>query len=238
MRPPDSIQERSYRYLSYIQALFISVLIVVNLVAANKVAKLNINYYFSSFNFEFTAGLLFFPISYLIGNILTEVYGYAASRKVIWSGFVCLLLANLMIKIILAIPPAESWGLQDSYQEVFASSLRISLSSMVAYACGEFINSYSLAKFKILTNGSYLWSRTIGSTVLGEAVDTIIFYPLAFGGVWDASLMLSVMQNNYLTKVIWEILATPLTYLIVDFLKKAEKVDFFDRKTDFSPWKL
>jgi len=238
------INQRNYQYLGYIQAIFVSVLIIVNLVAANKIGKFtlfnpaSIFGFSKSFSFEFTAGLLFFPISYLIGNILTEVYGYSASRRVIWSGFGCLILVNLMIQIILMVPPAQSWELQSSYQEVFSSSFRISLSSMLAYAAGEFVNSYSLAKFKLITNGAHLWTRTIGSTILGEAIDTLIFYPLAFGGDWTLNLMIIVMKNNYIAKVVWEIFATPLTYFIVDFLKKSEQEDFFDRKTNFSPWKL
>lgn len=227
---------KNYKYLPYIQALFITVLLIVNLVAAGKVTF----FQFKEFSFPFGAGILFFPISYLIGDLLTEVYGYAPTRRVIWTSFAVLILANIMVQLILLMPPDQSWPHQKAYQEVFSTSWRLAFSSIIAFSAGEFTNSFVLAKLKVLTNGSKLWARTIGSTICGEAIDTLIFYPLAFFGNPDFSvlLILSLMKVNYICKIVWEVLATPLTYLIVNWLKKAEHEDYFDRKTDFNPFKL
>ncbi len=227
---------RDYKYLPYIQALFITVLLIVNLVAAGKVTLFE----FKQISFPFGTGILFFPISYLIGDLLTEVYGYAPTRKVIWTGFGVLILANLMVQLILLMPAAPSWPHQKAYQEVFAISWRLAFASIIAFSAGEFTNSFVLAKLKILTNGASLWIRTIGSTICGEAIDTLIFYPLAFLGNPDfpLSLIYSLMIINYMCKILWEVLATPLTYLVINWLKKSEHEDHFDRQTDFNPFKL
>jgi uncharacterized integral membrane protein (TIGR00697 family) len=179
---------------------------------------------------------VFFPLSYLFGDILTEVYGYARSRRVIWIGFAALTFATLMTWVVLALPPAApAWPHQQSWETVFANSPRIVAASLLAFLIGEWVNSVVLAKMKIMTQGRHLWSRTIGSTVAGEAVDSLMFYPLAFLGVWTVDLVLRVMLANYLLKVGTEVVLTPVTYRVVAFLKRAEQEDFYDVGTNFSP---
>ncbi len=222
--------QRSYRYFDLVMAAFVTVLLCADVIGAGKVARL--------WGFTFGAGVLFFPISYLFGDVLTEVYGYARARKVVWAGFAALAFASFMSWAILAFPPAPGWHDQPAYVAVFGSTPRIVLASLVAYFCGEFCNSYVLAKMKIVTEGHLLWSRTIGSTIVGEAVDSAVFYPLAFLGVWEQDLVLRVMLSNYVLKVGWEVVMTPFTYRIVNFLKRAESEDYFDRHTNFTPFSL
>ena len=188
--------------------------------------------------FTFGAGVLFFPISYIFGDILTEVYGYARSRKVIWAGFTGMLFATLMTTVVLKLPPAQGWVHQEAFETVFGSTPRIVLASLVAFFSGEFCNSFVLAKMKILTAGKHLWMRTIGSTLVGEGVDCLLFYPIAFLGTWPNELVLQVMISNYFIKVAWEVINTPITYRIVAFLKKAEKEDYYDRNTNFTPFSI
>ncbi len=188
--------------------------------------------------FAFGAGNLFFPLSYLFGDVLTEVYGYARSRKVVWAGFVALLFASFMSFVVVNLPPATGWEGQEVIEKAFGSTWRIALASLVGYFFGEFMNSVTLAKMKVWTGGKLLAARTIGSTVVGEAADTLVFYPLAFYAVWPDSLLLSVMAANYVIKVSWEVVMTPVTYQIVGALKRAENEDFFDRETDFTPFSL
>ena len=157
--------------------------------------------------FTFGAGVLFFPISYVFGDILTEVYGYARARRVIWSGLTALIFASLMATLVVKLPPAPDWNGQNAYESIFGQTPRIVLASITAFFCGEFANSYTLAKMKIWTNGKALWSRIVGSTVVGEGVDSLVFYPCAFLGVWDTQLVITVMVSNYALKVLWEILA-------------------------------
>ena len=188
----------------------------------------------------FGAGVLFFPISYVFGDILTEVYGYARARRVIWAGFAGLGFASFMATVVVALPPAPFWPHQGAYEIAFGNTSRIVAASMFAYFCGEFVNSYVLAKMKVATQGRWLWTRTIGSTIAGEAVDSTLFYPLAFYGagiIPDDKLPL-VMAAQFVTKVGVEILFTPLTYRIVGFLKRVEQEDHYDRNTDFSPFTL
>jgi uncharacterized integral membrane protein (TIGR00697 family) len=211
-------------------AAFVTVLLCANVIGAAKVAEIG--------GFKFGAGVLFFPISYIFGDVLTEVYGYARARRVVWAGFAALIFASVMSAAILAFPPAQGWPHQAAYETVFGSTPRIVLASLVAYFCGEFCNSYVLARMKVWTEGRKLWGRTIGSTIVGEAVDSLVFYPLAFLGNWSPSLVLSVMTANYLLKVGWEVVMTPFTYRIVNFLKQAESEDYFDRTTDFTPFSL
>lgn len=211
-------------------AAFVTVLLCANVIGAAKVAQIG--------NFVFGAGVLFFPISYVFGDILTEVYGYARARKVVWAGFGALAFASFMSWAILAFPPAPDWPHQAAYEAVFGSTPRIVLASLVAYFSGEFCNSYVLAKMKVASGGRRLWTRTIGSTIVGEAVDSAIFYPVAFIWVWEADLLWRVMVSNYLLKVLWETVMTPLTYRIVNSLKRAESEDYFDRNTDFTPFSL
>jgi uncharacterized integral membrane protein (TIGR00697 family) len=221
---------RTYKYYDLVMAAFVTVLLCANLIGASKVATL--------FGFNFGAGVLFFPISYIFGDVLTEVYGYARSRRVVWAGFGALLFASFMSLVVLAFPPATTWTHQEAFETVFGSTWRISLASMLAYLCGEFCNSFVLAKMKIRTEGRFLWMRTIGSTIVGEAVDSVIFYPLAFGGVWSQELVLNVMMSNYMLKVGWEVVNTPITYRVVNFLKRMESEDYYDRDTNFTPFSL
>jgi queuosine precursor transporter len=219
---------RTYKYYDVIMASFVTVLICSEFIAAGKVARLG--------SLEFGAGFAFFPLSYIFGDILTEVYGYARSRKVIWTGFSALVFATVMAWVILALPPAApAWPNQSAWETVFANSWRIVAASLTAFLAGEWVNSVVLAKMKIMTGGRHLWSRTIGSTIAGEAVDSAIFYPLAFLGVWASDLVLRVMLANYALKVATEVVFTPLTYRIVGFLKRAENEDYYDIGTNFSP---
>jgi queuosine precursor transporter len=221
---------RHFRYYDLIMAAFVTVIIASNMIGAEKVVTL--------FGLTFGGGILFFPISYFFNDILTEVYGYARSRKVVWAGFISLFFTMLMAQAILALPPASGWPYQQAYEIVYGQTPRIVFASLLAFICGEFTNSFILAKMKILTNGKHLWTRTIGSTIAGEAVDSVIFYPFAFLGFWSVSLLLKVMLMNYMIKVIWEIASTPVTYKVVGFLKRAENEDFFDRDTNFTPFSL
>lgn len=211
-------------------AAFVCVILCSNLIGASKIATLG--------GFTFGAGVLFFPISYIFGDVLTEVYGYAKARKVVWAGFMAMIFASFMSWFVLSLPPAEGWPHQAAFETVFSSTPRIVIGSLVAFFLGELCNSFLLAKMKIRTQGKFLWMRTIGSTIVGEAVDSAIFYPIAFYGIWSNDLLLKVLVSNYCIKVAWEVVITPFTYLIVNALKKAEHEDYFDYKTDFSPFTL
>ena len=234
---------RTYRYYDLVMAAFVTVLLCANLIGAAKAARLGP---FEVFGFTlgpitFGAGVLFFPLSYVFGDILTEVYGYARARKVVWAGFGALIFASVMSTVVLAIPGAPGeWN--EAYaaamQTVFGNTPRLVLASLVAYFCGEFCNSYVLARLKVQTDGRHLWLRTIGSTIVGEGVDTLIFYPLAFYGIFTNETLLQVMTANYALKVGWETLMTPVTYKIVNALKRAESEDYFDRDTDFTPFSV
>lgn len=221
---------KSFRYYDIVMASFVTILLCTNLIGAPKVCKIG--------PLTFGAGVLFFPLSYVFGDILTEVYGYARSRKVVWVGFVAMIFASFMCWFILALPAASGWNYQHEYEVAFGNTWRIVAASLAAYFMGEFTNSFTLAKMKILTKGKWLWTRTVGSTIVGEGVDSIIFYPLAFLGLWPTSQVVEVMITNYFLKVIWEILMTPLTYKIVDFLKRKEQEDYYDYHTNFSPFSL
>ena len=221
---------RVYRYYDLVMAAFVTVLLCANLIGASKIASVS--------GFTFGAGVLFFPISYVFGDVLTEVYGYARARKVVWAGFGALVFASVMSAIVLAFPPAPGWPHQAAFETVFGGTPRIALASLVAYFAGEFTNSLVLAKMKIASGGRHLWARTIGSTIAGEAVDSAIFYPLAFLGVWSGAQVVAVMISNYAIKVLWEAVMTPVTYRVVSFLKRAEAEDYYDRDTDFTPFSL
>jgi queuosine precursor transporter len=228
----DPGSRRVYRYYDLVMAAFVTVLICGNVIGAAKRCQIG--------GFTFSAGVLFFPISYIFGDVLTEVYGYSRARKVVWAGFGALAFASFMSWAILQFPPAPDWPHQPAYETVFGGTPRIVLASLVAYFSGEFCNSYVLAKMKLVTGGRRLWTRTIGSTIVGEAVDSLIFYPLAFLGApgWTTDQVLAVLMGNYLLKVGWEVLMTPFTYRVVNFLKRAESEDYFDRDTDFTPFSL
>jgi uncharacterized integral membrane protein (TIGR00697 family) len=225
---------RVYRYYDLIMAGFVCVLLCANLIGVQKITQVNL----FGREFPFGAGNLFFPLSYLAGDILTEVYGYARSRKVVWAGFGAMLFASVMSAVIVALPPATGWKGQAVIEAAFGQTWRIALASLIGYFCGEFANSVTLAKLKVLTQGRYLWVRTIGSTIVGEACDSIIFYPLAFYGTWSNELLLQVMAANYALKVSWEIVATPITYRVVGALKRAEGEDYYDVGTNFTPFSL
>jgi len=230
-------QTRQFRYYELVMAAFVTVLICSNLIGPAKIAQFDLPRLGAV---TFGAGVLFFPISYVFGDILTEVYGYARARKVIWAGFAGLAFASFMAAVVVALPPAPFWNNQTAYEIAFGSTWRIVLASMCAYFCGEFVNSYVLAKMKILTAGKWLWTRTIGSTIFGEAVDSALFYPLAFYGsgiIPDDKLPL-VMFSQFLIKVGVEVVFTPVTYKVVGALKRAEREDFYDRDTDFTPFSL
>jgi uncharacterized integral membrane protein (TIGR00697 family) len=230
--PPEIA--RAYRYYDLIMASFVCVLLCANLIGVSKVTQVTL----FGHAFVFGAGNLFFPLSYLFGDVLTEVYGYARSRKVVWAGFTALAFASLMSFVIVHLPPAAGWAGQATIEAAFGSTWRIALASLVGYFCGEFANSVTLAKMKIWSEGRRLWTRTIGSTIVGEACDTLVFYPLAFFGTWPTELLLHVMAANYVIKVSWEVFATPLTYRVVAALKRAEGEDFYDRHTNFTPFSL
>ena len=219
---------RAFRYYDLVMAGFVAILLLSNIIGAAKLSTVA--------GFTFGAGILFFPLSYVIGDVLTEVYGYARARRVIWVGFAALVFMAFMSWAVVAMPPAASWTGQAAYESVFGQVPRIVLASIVAFWAGEFVNAFVLARMKVWTAGKALWSRTIGSTVFGQAVDSALFYPIAFLGVWDTSDVLTVMLTNWLLKVVWEALLTPVTYAVVGALKRREGVDLFDTDTDFSPF--
>ncbi len=218
-------------------AAFVTVLICSNLIGPAKIAQVDIALIGAV---SFGAGVLFFPISYVFGDILTEVYGYARSRRVIWAGFAGLAFAALMAWIVVWLPPAPFWTNQAAYEIAFGSTWRIAAASLIGFLCGEFVNSFVLAKMKILTQGRWLWTRTVGSTILGEGVDSLIFYPLAFwgGGLIPDDKLPQIMLVQFVSKVAVEVMFTPLTYAVVGWLKRAEQEDYYDRNTDFNPFTL
>lgn len=225
-----SKERRRFKYYDLVMASFVTILLCSNIIGAAKVCTVR--------GFTFGAGVLFFPISYIFGDILTEVYGYARARKVVWAGFGAIIFASFMSWVVVSLPPAMGWNDQKAYESVFGQTPRIVFASLAAFFAGEFMNSYVLAKMKIFTSGKYLWTRTIGSTIVGEGVDSIVFYPLAFLGVWETRLVVTVMISNYVIKVVWETLVTPVTYKVVGFLKRAEHEDYYDYDTDFTPFSL
>jgi uncharacterized integral membrane protein (TIGR00697 family) len=228
---------RSYRYYEFVMVAFVVVLVCSNLIGPAKIASIDLPLWGP---YVFGAGVIFFPISYIFGDILTEVYGYARARRVIWAGFGALIFASIMASIVVALPPAPFWKHQHAYEIAFGNAWRVVAASMIAYACGEFVNSFVLAKLKIWTEGRALWMRTIGSTIFGEAVDSAIFYPLAFygTGIIPNEMLPQVMVAQFVTKTLVEVAFTPLTYLVVGFLKRHEQEDYYDRDTNFNPFKL
>jgi len=228
---------RQYRYYEFVMAAFVTVLICANLIGPAKISQVELPVLGT---LVFGAGVLFFPISYVFGDILTEVYGYARARRVIWAGFAGLAFASFMAYVVVALPPAPFWKNQQAYEIAFGQAWRVAGASMIAYFCGEFVNSYVLAKMKIATAGKWLWTRTIGSTIVGEAVDSALFYPLAFygTGIIPNDRLIQVMLFQFVAKVAVEVVFTPVTYKVVAALKRAEHEDYYDRNTDFSPFTL
>jgi len=220
---------RQLRYFDFFMAAFVAILLLSNLIGAAKLANVG--------GFTFGAGILFFPLGYVIGDVLTEVYGYARARRCVWAGFGAMLFMALMSYVVVSLPPAAGWPDQKAYEAVFGNTWRIVAASLIAFWAGEFANSFVLAKMKLMTQGKHLWSRTIGSTIIGEGVDSLIFYPLAFLGIWQTHQVALVMVTNWAMKVGWEVLLTPATYAIVGFLKRREGLDVYDTSTDFTPFR-
>jgi queuosine precursor transporter len=218
---------KEYRFFTLITGLFVAVLLISN-IASSKIVSLG--------SFAFDGGTILFPISYIFGDILTEVYGYRKSRQVIWIGFGSAVLMTVVLAIVGYLPSAPDWPNQAAYSAILGSTPRIVAGSLLAYFAGEFSNSFVLAKMKLLTKGRWLFTRTIGSTIVGEGVDTLIFVLVAFGGIYSTSTILAIILFNYIFKVGFEIIVTPLTYAIVGFLKKTEKTDVYDVKTNFNPF--
>ena len=229
LRAVNAASVHQFRSFDVVMAAFVAILLLSNVIGAATVATLG--------GWEFGAGILFFPLGYVIGDVLTEVYGYARARRCIWVGFSALLFMAFMSWVVVSLPPAPGWTGQAAYESVFGQVPRIVFASIIAFWAGEFVNSYVLARMKIWTQGKHLWSRTIGSTIFGQGVDSLIFYPLAFWGVWENGQVLTVLVTNWLLKVSWEVVLTPATYVVVNRLKRHEGVDLFDEGTDFTPFK-
>jgi len=216
---------------------FVTVLLCSNLIGAGKAAQVQLPIFG---NVVFGAGVLFFPISYAFGNIFTEVYGYAYDRRAVWCGFGALLFAVIMSQIVINLTPAPgdyNQHLQEGLESVFGNTWRIVFGSIAAFWSGSLINAYVLAKMKVQSGGKYLWLRVIASTAVGQLVDSALFYFLAFYGIWPLEQVIEVAIVQYILKTSWEILAVPITYKIVGFLKRVEHEDHFDKNTDFNPFK-
>jgi uncharacterized integral membrane protein (TIGR00697 family) len=220
-----------FRYFDFMMAAFVAILLLSNVIGAAKPAQV--------WGFTFGAGILFFPLSYLLGDILTEVYGYGRARRCVWAGFAAVLFMAFMSWVVVSLPPAPGWEGQAAYESVFGQVPRIVFASVAAFWAGEFVNAFVMAKMKIATQGKHLWTRTIGSTVFGQGVDSLLFYPLAFlwAAGWTPAQVFMVAGTNWALKVLWEILLTPVTYAVVGFLKRREGVDVFDEGTDFTPFR-
>jgi uncharacterized integral membrane protein (TIGR00697 family) len=235
---------RRFRYYDLLMAGFVAVLLCSNLIGPAKVAELPLPFSVPGIGavLIFGAGNIFFPISYIFGDVLTEVYGYARARKVIWVGFGAMIFATLMVWVVINVPASDQEAfnqvLQPALEIVFGNTWRIVFASLIAFWIGDFVNAYVMAKMKVWTAGRHLWTRTIGSTVLGQGIDSLIFYPIAFGGIWEHSTLMGVLVFNWLFKVMVEVGFTPLTYLAVGFLKRAEGEDHYDRNTNFTPFSL
>lgn len=221
------------RYFDFAMVAFVTILLLSNVLGAGKVAVVDLP---GIGLWPFGAGILFFPLGYVLGDVLTEVYGYARARRCVWAGFVALLFMAFMSWVVVALPPSPDWTGQEAYESVFGQVPRIVFASIVAFWAGEFANSYVLAKMKVWTGGRNLWTRTIGSTVVGQGVDSLIFYPLAFLGLWKTSEVITVLVTQYVLKVSWEVLLTPVTYRVVGWLKHREGVDVYDETTNFTPF--
>lgn len=235
---PVAPVRRSYRYYDLIVVAFVTVLLCSNLIGTGKVAQVTVPIFGTVL---FGAGVLFFPLSYLFGDILTEVYGYAHDRRAVWCGFAALVFAAVISLIVISLPVApgqHNAHMQQGLEAVFGNTWRVVLGSIIAFFCGSLVNAFVLAKMKIHSQGKHLWARMIGSTALGELVDSSLFFLIAFYGIWPTDQLVAVAISQYLLKTGWEILATPLTYRIVAFLKRKENEDYYDRNTNFSPFKL
>lgn len=233
----EALSGRQLRYFDFVMVAFVVILLLSNVLGAGKRAVVDLPFVGA---WPFGAGILFFPVSYVIGDVMTEVYGYARARRCIWAGTAALLFMVLMAYVVVALPPDAGWTGQAAYEAVFGQVPRIVLASICAFWAGEFANSFVLARMKVWTKGRLLWTRTIGSTIVGEGVDSLIFYPMAFYGApdWPVHAMLAVMLSQFVLKVSWEVLLTPFTYLAVGFLKRREGMDVYDAHTDFTPFRV
>jgi uncharacterized integral membrane protein (TIGR00697 family) len=243
-QPPAGARVTWYRYYDLLMAGFVAVLLCANLIGPAKVCELGLPFALPVIGATliFGAGNIFFPISYIFGDVLTEVYGYARARKVIWAGFGAMVFATIMAQTIIALPPspAEPYNelLQPALQTVFGNTWRIVVASMMAFWIGDFVNAYIMARMKVWMAGRHLWMRTIGSTIFGQGIDSLVFYPVAFLGIWDHSILLAALIFNWSFKVAVEVLMTPATYAAVAFLKRREQVDFYDEHTNFTPFAI
>lgn len=231
---------RQFRYYDFVMAAFVAILLLSNVIGAAKPAAVMIGGKVATLfghDLIFGAGILFFPLGYVIGDVLTEVYGFARARRVIWAGFAALIFMAFMSWVVVSLPAAPGWPGQAAYEQVFGQVWRIVFASIAAFWAGEFVNSYVMARMKLWTKGRHLWTRTIGSTFVGQGIDSLLFYPLAFYGTWTNTQLVSVMITNWALKVIWEAALTPVTYWVVGFLKRREGVDIFDAGTDFTPFR-
>ena len=252
--PSKKLAQRQLRYYDFVMAAFVAILLLSNIIGASKLSSVAV----ADQVFTFGAGILFFPIGYVIGDVLTEVYGYARARRVIWTGFAALIFMAFMSYVVVSLPAADGWQCaasgdsmhaaalkadgaaavcQSTYVSVFGSTWRIVIASLAGFWAGEFVNSIVMARMKVWTKGKALWTRTIGSTVVGQGVDSLLFYPIAFYGVWSNDVLLTVMLTNWGLKIAWEVFLTPVTYAVVGALKRREGVDVFDTDTDFTPFK-
>ncbi len=233
----SELAQHKFKYFEFLMAATCVIIVCSNIIGAGKVAEIG--------GYSFGAGVLFFPLSYVLGDVMTEVYGYARARRVIWAGFASAIFAALMAGFITAMPAAQGWNVdvggidkQTVFELNFGQAPRIVLASVLAIWVGEMANAFVMAKMKVFSQGKALYQRTIGSTIVGQGFDTLIFYPLAFAGIWSWELIGSVMLANYCLKVLWEIILTPFTYKIVAALKRAEGVEVFDKDTQFTPFTL
>jgi len=220
---------KNYRYFDVLVALFVAVLLISN-IASTKILSI--------WKFTFDGGTILFPLSYIFGDILTEVYGFRRSRRVIWLGFMAAILMSLTFYVVQLLPPAAGWSYQDDFSHILGFVPRIVLASLVAYFAGEFSNSFTLSKLKIFTRGRFLWIRTITSTLIGEGLDTLLFCTIAFYGTIPFPVLISVILSNYIFKCSVEILFTPFTYIIVNFLKKKENEDVYDTGISYNPFRF
>ncbi len=239
-QPNPSRTVRNYRFFDLVMVSFVAVYLCSNLIGPAKAAQINTPWleWLGVTHLAFGAGVLFFPLSYVFGDILTEVYGFARARKVIWAGFGAMAFAALMATVVVALPPAPGWPNQAAYETVFGQTPRIVMASMIAYFCGEFVNSFVLAKMKLADSGRSMGWRFVVSTIFGEGVDSLLFYPIAFYGTWDNDLLLKIMTAQWLLKVTVEVVMLPVTVRIVRALKKSEAEDYYDRNTNFTPFSL
>lgn len=238
---PEAVEARlvgagQFRYFDFTMAAFVTILLLSNVIGAGKRAVLDLPFVGL---WPFGAGILFFPLSYVLGDVLTEVYGYARARRCIWAGTFALLFMVAMSVIVVALPPDAGWTGQAAYESVFGQVPRIVFASIIAFWAGEFANAAVMARMKVWTDGKHLWTRTIGSTVVGQGVDSLLFYPLAFYGApdWPVAALGAVMVSQFMLKVSWEVLLTPVTYWVVGTLKRREGVDVFDRDTALTPFR-